>query len=1029
MRKLIFTKLQSGVLVIAGFALFIFVGKHVSATPNVTGGADNQTVDRASRPSISAASLEKSVVFQLEGEPEDPAFWDTGGPSAKIALGNNANAVLSLDLIASGGAGNQRDDGATTGTVSGQGTTIAIEVFATGVTTSLRGVILKFEFDASLLSYVKAENSAFPLGIPDASAGTNLAATTPATLAASGFLARAEFETVADVTGREFSIGIESVTLAESSTSQDELTTASAITFNATPSADFDGNGIVGFSDFLAFAGSFGTSQADSRYEARFDLDGSGSVDFSDFLIFAGAFGSRVSPSDAGETVNIADANLRAVIADSLGKADNAPITRAEMATLTDIAAPNKGVRNLTGLEYATNLRNLELGRARVDGEWVNSNVISNLSPLSNLTTLTNLDLTSNRISDLSALSDLTNLTELHLGGNETISDISALSNLTKLTRVNLWGNSISDISALANLENLEWLYLRWNELVGGIPVELGNLSNLTYLILSGNQLVGGIPVELGNLSNLTYLDLSGNQLVGAIPVELGNLSNLTRLDLRWNELVGGIPVELGNLSNLTRLYLSWNELVGGIPVELGNLSNLTFLDLSGNELVGGIPVELGNLSNLTRLYLSGNQLVGGIPVELGNLSNLTYLALSGNQLVGGIPVELGNLSNLTHLNLSGNQLVGGIPVELGNLSNLTFLALSGNQLVGGIPVELGNLSNLTYLILSGNQLVGGIPVELGNLSNLTRLALIGNQLVGGIPVELGNLSNLTYLALSGNQLVGGIPVELGNLSNLTHLILSGNQLSGAIPQSLTGLTKLESFGFGRNGGLCAPLNAAFQTWLQGIKRASGPNCSGTSPPSGSPDLIVESPSVNDNTLTTGQSFTLSVTVRNQGNALSAATTLRYYRSSNATISTDDVEVGTDAVSTLSAGATSAESISLNAPSGAGTYYYGACVDGVSGESNTDNNCSSGVSVTVSGSGGGERACTAGLVVKPDESCDYKNGTFYVNSSGLGIIISGGVVMTSGNSHNQRGIINGVRWNFRASKNSGSNSWTIHVAN
>ena len=85
-----------------------------------------------------------------------------------------------------------------------------------------------------------------------------------------------------------------------------------------------------------------------------------------------------------------------------------------------------------------------------------------------------------------------------------------------------------------------------------------------------------------------------------------------------------------------------------------------------------------------------------------------------------------------------------------------------------------------------------------------------------------------------------------------------------------------------------------------------------------------------------------------------------------------------------------------------------------------------------SGSGGNTGdlgTCRAGLVVKPDESCDYKNGTFFVNSSGTGIIISGGLVMTAGNSHNQRGIINGVRWNFHASKNSGSNSWTIHTAN
>ena len=107
----------------------------------------------------------------------------------------------------------------------------------------------------------------------------------------------------------------------------------------------------------------------------------------------------------------------------------------------------------------------------------------------------------------------------------------------------------------------------------------------------------------------------------------------------------------------------------------------------------------------------------------------------------------------------------------------------------------------------------------------------------------------------------------------------------------------------------------------------TGNNCSAyltvTVSSAGSPDLIVESPSVNDNTLTTGQSFTLGATVRNQGNASSASTTLRYYRSSNATVSASDTQVGTDGVSALSAGGTSAESISLNAPSSAGTYYYG----------------------------------------------------------------------------------------------------------
>ena len=114
-----------------------------------------------------------------------------------------------------------------------------------------------------------------------------------------------------------------------------------------------------------------------------------------------------------------------------------------------------------------------------------------------------------------------------------------------------------------------------------------------------------------------------------------------------------------------------------------------------------------------------------------------------------------------------------------------------------------------------------------------------------------------------------------------------------------------------------------------------------------SPDLVVESASVSDSSLPTGQSFTLNAAVRNQGMGASAATTLRYYRSTNATITTRDTEVGTDAVGALAASGTSAESIPLTAPSSEGTYYYGACVARVDGESNINNNCSRAVQVTV----------------------------------------------------------------------------------
>ena len=118
-------------------------------------------------------------------------------------------------------------------------------------------------------------------------------------------------------------------------------------------------------------------------------------------------------------------------------------------------------------------------------------------------------------------------------------------------------------------------------------------------------------------------------------------------------------------------------------------------------------------------------------------------------------------------------------------------------------------------------------------------------------------------------------------------------------------------------------------------------------PPSFAPDLVVRSPSVSDDSLTAGQSFTLRATVHNQGGRRSVATRLLYYRSSDATISTADTRVGADTVVALAPSGTSPESIVSRAPARAGTYYYGACVNAVSGESNTRNNCSSAVRVRV----------------------------------------------------------------------------------
>ena len=115
----------------------------------------------------------------------------------------------------------------------------------------------------------------------------------------------------------------------------------------------------------------------------------------------------------------------------------------------------------------------------------------------------------------------------------------------------------------------------------------------------------------------------------------------------------------------------------------------------------------------------------------------------------------------------------------------------------------------------------------------------------------------------------------------------------------------------------------------------------------GRPDLVVASPTVSHGSPSAGARFTLSATVRNGGGGASAATTLRYYRSADVSISTSDTEVDTGDVAELSAAGSTSASVALNAPATPGTYYYGACVDPVTGETDATNNCSASVRITI----------------------------------------------------------------------------------
>ena len=114
----------------------------------------------------------------------------------------------------------------------------------------------------------------------------------------------------------------------------------------------------------------------------------------------------------------------------------------------------NQGIKDLTGLEYAINLKELFVREQR---EEFRGNGISDLTPISGLTQLESLSIggIGNHVSDLSPIANLTNIKHLDLGGNP-ISDLSPIANLTQLESISFDDSvPLTDISVLADMKQL----------------------------------------------------------------------------------------------------------------------------------------------------------------------------------------------------------------------------------------------------------------------------------------------------------------------------------------------------------------------------------------------------------------------------------------------------------------------------------------------------------------------------------------------------------------------------------------------
>ncbi|MDP7281211.1 MAG: leucine-rich repeat domain-containing protein, partial [Candidatus Poribacteria bacterium] len=382
--------------------------------------------------------------------------------------------------------------------------------------------------------------------------------------------------------------------------------------------------------------------------------------------------------------VAISDANLRSKLESVLNKATGDEITQQELAELTELDASGLSISDLTGLQHCTKLTRLVL--------WDND------------------------ISDISIVSSLTNLTDLDLGGNQiSNSDLSVLSSLTKLTSLSLWNNQISHIGALSNLTNLTELKLSNNPLTvsagptiqtlkdGGATVTHDSLLpiipdlNLRAALESALGKTSGDSITEAELATLTALTATNRTISDLTGLEY--CLNLTNLDLSGNDIVD-ITLLLspsglgsGDVIDLTGNPLTYDTYTTQIPI----------LENKGVTVTSSTPSDAvfipdGNLQAklAVALGLSPNQLIPKARLSSSEFSSFSAQSSSIADLTG-----LEHAVNLTELSLEYNN-ISNIDV-LSHLNQLSYLALSSNN-INDISA-LSGLTNLDDVYLDNNQI------------------------------------------------------------------------------------------------------------------------------------------------------------------------------------------------------------------------------------------------------------------------------------------------------------------------------------
>lgn len=373
--------------------------------------------------------------------------------------------------------------------------------------------------------------------------------------------------------------------------------------------------------------------------------------------------------ASGNEQIYFPDENFKQSIAAALESLrilnmSDEPITPDKVKDITDLKPPRsvwplfkKNIQNIYGLQYFRSLKTIMLSQ----------NKIEDISPVGDLTKLTDLNLSYNRISDIRPVQNITGLTVLRMDSNR-ISDITPIQNLTSLTTLGCWDNQIEDISSLKKLTKLKNLVLSRNKITSIDVVK--NFKDLQFFFITDNKVKDISPIA--DLTNLKSLTLNSNPIGNFQPIK--NLNNLAYLNLSDTSFADKdmslitdktslMHLRLGNtkitkldgiekLTMLQKLYINDNKAINDFS-KLKDLSGLTELDVSNTNFNDQDLQNLPNKGNITDLKIGGTQ-VTKLDV-LKDFTNLKKVDVSNIKINDFSALK--NISGLSEIDLRDQDL------------------------------------------------------------------------------------------------------------------------------------------------------------------------------------------------------------------------------------------------------------------------------------------------------------------------------------------------------------------------------------